>query len=361
MNKKIGIITFHCSYNYGSALQAYALQKYLNKNYSDTKIIDFVLKKNFEQYYIFRYIYYKKIKYFFEDLKYFKKNMRRRKSFIEFKKKYFSLTQKTYYDSKKMGELNNEFDTFICGSDQIWNAACTNGLNPAYFLKFVNNKNKKIAYAPSIAHLNFDEKILQKYKDYISEFDAISVREESTVNILMPLTNKKIEVVLDPTLLLEKNDYMEITQQPKEKKYIFVYMLEDIDLQLINYVKKISENTGLKVIYLLRDDIKEFKNSKNVYGISPNEFLGYIENATYIITNSFHATVFSIIFEKKFCTFKTKLSYSRMVDLLTKLNLSSRIYDENFDMNQDIDYSVVSNLLAKLKQSSVNYLERNLK
>ncbi|HHD2595317.1 TPA: polysaccharide pyruvyl transferase family protein [Clostridium perfringens] len=359
MKQKIGIVTFHCSYNYGSILQTYALQKYISKEFGDVKIINYV-SKDFEQYRLFRYTYYKRPGYFFEDLRYLTKNYRRMRSFKSFSKNYLKLTSNIYYKLESMRELNDEFDAFICGSDQIWNPGCTFGLNPVYFLGFANPNKKRIAYAPSIACNYVSDEILQKFKNYLTYLDSISVREEKGRDILKLATDKTVSVVLDPTLLLDKEDYVELLSDNKNGEYIFVYMLEGIDKKMLEYAEMLSKNKNIPIIYISKNNLSIFSNSKNFYGISPNEFLNLLSNAKYIVTNSFHATVFSIIFEKNFCTFKTETSSSRMVDLLNKLNLNYRLYNELFDIDENINYFEVKENLNSYRRESIKYLEGNL-
>lgn len=358
---KIGIITFHCSYNYGSALQAFALKTVLKNNGYKVNIIDFIYKKDFEQYRLFRTnIYYKRPKAFISDILFYNKNKIRKDNFESFAKKYFNLTQKIYYNYKDMKELNDKFDIFICGSDQIWNLDCTQGVEPAYFLNFANKDKLKIAYAPSLAHVKFAKNYDLDLKNAIKDLDYISVREESTLPLIQPLTEKKISVVLDPTLLLDQKDYELIISQNENKlEYVFVYMLE-YSAELVKYCNEFSSKKGIKVIYIASNKFSGIKG-KNAFGIGPDKFLKYIKEAKYIITNSFHATVFSIIFNKKFVTFTTKKSSSRMVDLLDSLGISERIYNENFNIDKDIDYDMVQKNLIDMRKSSLEYLSKALK
>lgn len=355
---RVGTVTFHRSYNYGSALQAYALQKYLEDTGYEVKIIDFVMPLDFEQYKLFHKQYYKTNKRaFISDIIHFISNYKRKHSFEKFVCKYMHLTSKQYDSSEKMKELNEEFDAFICGSDQIWNFACTRG-EPAYFLDFVNKEKVKIAYSPSIAHKSFDENYDNILTKYLDSFDFISLREESTIPIIKNLVTKSVKVVLDPTLLLKPIDYAELIVYNKNMKenYIFVYMLEQNET-MIEYARKISKKLNCNVVYILRKNIKFSVKAHNVYGCSPNEFLGYIKNATYIITNSFHATVFSVQFCKKFCTFLTQKSGTRMNDLLEKIGLNERIYEEEFSLDKDIDYLYIHKRLDELRYDSERYLQ----
>lgn len=358
---KIGIITFHCSYNYGSVLQAFALKTLLEKKKYVVNVIDFIYKKDFEQYNLFRTsVYSKNPKFFIGDILFLKKNYKRKRNFEIFAKKYFNLTKKKYYNYEDMKELNSEFDIFICGSDQIWNLDCTQGVEPAYFLKFVNKDKLKIAYAPSLAHVKFAKNYDVDLKKAIKDLDYISVREESTLPLIQPLTEKKVSVVLDPTLLLNQKDYESIISQNKNKsEYIFVYMLE-YSVELVKYCNEFSSKKGMKIIYIVNNKFSGIKG-KNAFGIGADKFLKYIKEANYIITNSFHATVFSIIFNKKFVTFTTKKSSSRMVDLLDKLGIPERIYNENFNIDKNIDYDMVQEKLIDMRKSSLEYLSKALK
>lgn len=357
----VGTITFHCSYNYGSALQTFALKALLEKKKYVVNVIDFIHKKDFEQYRLFRTsVYLKNPKSFIGDILFLKKNYKRKRNFEIFAKKYFNLTKKRYYNYKDMKELNNEFDIFICGSDQIWNLDCTQGVEPAYFLKFANKDKLKIAYAPSLAHVKFAKNYDADLKKAIKDLDYISIREESTLPLIQPLTEKKVSVVLDPTLLLDQKDYeLIINQEKQDNEYIFVYMLE-YSAGLVKYCNEFSSKKGIKVIYIASNKFSGIKG-KNVFGIGPDKFLKYIKEAKYIITNSFHATVFSIIFNKKFVTFTTKKSSSRMVDLLDSLGISERIYNENFNIDKEIDYDMVQKNLIDMRKNSLEYLNKALK
>lgn len=361
MVQRIGIITFHCSYNYGSALQAYALKRFLELKGYDVRIINFIFDTDFNQYRLFRTQLYKKnIKALFSDLLFFYKNYKRKKEFMEFAKQNFNLTPNEYHDIVSMKELNKKFDIFICGSDQIWNLDCTQGIVPAYFLQFAEKNKLKIAYAPSLAHTRFSRDYSTELMESIKNIDYLSIREKSTLSLIQPLTKKHVYDVLDPTLLLDKADYEPICSNISNgKAYIFVYMLE-YDEALVSYSNTISRNMNIPIMYIANKKFSGLQG-KNLFGIGPNLFLGYIKNAAYIITNSFHATVFSIIFNKKFITFTTRHSSSRVVDLLHNLGISERIYQSTVDITLEIDYSSVKNRMQNLRKESISYLRHALK
>lgn len=359
--KNIGIITFHCSYNYGSVLQAYALQQYLIKQGYNVKIIDY-RSKNYDMYHLLKLWMLKYPAKLWSENRHLNRLIKRKYNFLHFINENMRLTEKKYLYSDDLTELNDEFDVFIAGSDQIWNPVCTGGVDPNFFLAFVNDKiNKKIAYAPSLAHTSFDDRVLEEMCGYIEKFDGISVREESGKEILKNNIKKNIVVTLDPTMLLEECDYKEIEVQPTfSKSYIFVYMLEKDDQSLIEYVYKISREKNLDIVYIHLNNIFSGKYTHNVYGCKVGEFLWYIKNAYYVVSNSFHATVFSIIYQKKFCTFKTEKSYSRMVGLLNSLGLENRIYWEEFLIENSINYKEVRNKWNVLKNPSADFLTQSI-
>lgn len=359
---KVGIITFFCSYNYGSALQAYALQYFLNKSGCDVNIIDYTYTYDFRQYYLFRtHEYLKRPQAMVADILCFSKNKKRKIAFEDFVNKYFTLT-KRYSDNDDMTELNKDFDAFICGSDQIWNLDCTNGVVPAYFLGFVDDNKNKIAYAPSVAKTKFIRNHDKEVQRYINRLDAISVREKSTVGVFQKVCSKEIKVTVDPTLLLTGTDYDKLLSSgnTKNKNYIFVYMLSK-DERLLNYVSNVAKTMKKEIVYITGKLNRSFGcKAYNVYGCGPEEFLSYIKNADYVITNSFHATVFSVQFHKKFCVFPTKNGGARMIDLLTEIGLEQCIYNSNINIEQDINYEEVEIKLSGLRESSIEFLRSAL-
>ncbi len=358
MNNSVGIITFHCAYNYGSALQAFALKEYVSELGFNTSIIDYVDEQDFEQYRLFRtksYIHYPK--FILSDIILFPNHLKRKLAFNYFAKSKLDLTISRFSDCEQLKALNSIMDIFICGSDQIWNLDCTGGIRPAFFLEFAADDKRKIAYAPSLAHAKFRKDYSEELKPLLARIDYLSVREKSSVEYVQSIAGRRVEQVIDPTLLLEKKQYSKIEEKIREKEpYVFVYMIEKNN-DLIQYSEEFAKHKKLKLIFLTLSSVTRIKG-KNVYGISPGEFVSYIKNAEYVITNSFHATVFSILYEKKFMTFKTGLSASRMVDLLSELKLTDRLKKERVD--DEIDYDDARMRLSRLKENSAKYLKNAL-
>lgn len=355
----IGIITFHCSYNYGSALQAYALQVAIGKLGHAATIIDY-RSKNFDSYRLFRL---RRPKNMLKMLHDYPHNKVRKKSFERFSARYFNLTSETYSykNEKNLCALSDKFDSFVCGSDQIWNLDCTGGVVEPFFLSFAGAK-RRISYAPSLAHTsfrpeNFDKK---KVSGLLSKFDCLSVREEETVPLFQPLVDKLIDVVLDPTLLLNAEDYAAMTSEEIiEGDYIFMYLLRECP-ELIESTVALAGATGMKVAYISEKNL-DIPNSVNLFGVGPEEFISLIAHSSLVLTNSFHATVFSVQFHKTFRVYATDKSGARMRDLLSNIGLADRCVDVMCaDDVAPCDWSDVDVLLDSLREHSWAYLRKAL-
>ena len=355
---RVGIITFHCSFNYGSALQAYALQTAVEMTGNTSTIIDY-RSPDFDQYKLLPFSHPRRMA---RNLLSFNGMMRRCMGFRSFWKKKFRLTTERY-DSRTVSSpsLVDQFDAFICGSDQIWNLDCTHGVVEPFFLSFAGNK-RRIAYAPSLAHTSFDEKYFdrQKIAELLAKFDYISVREEETVQLFQPLVDKEIEVTLDPTLLLDADCYSDIIgPRVQDGPFIFVYLLRECP-ELIESASKISEKRNVTVIYVSEIDLP-IPNSTNLFGAGPDTFLSLISNAEIVLTNSFHATVFSILFHTPFRVFACDKSSSRMRELLKKLGIPERCaLSVDTSPVVDVEWEAIDRSLADLRKSSWDFLRRAL-
>ena len=354
---KIGIITFHCSFNYGSVLQAYALQRTLTELGFDSKIIDFI-SNDFDQYRIFPLNHPRLL---LQNLLRLHGLMKRRHRFHKFQSEYLMLTGSSYSSSTDLTPLVDKFDIFVCGSDQIWNLDCTRGVVGPYFLSFAGDK-RRVAYAPSLAHTSFKPEFFDKKKvsELLSKFDYLSVREEETVPVFQPLVDKKIEVVLDPTLLLDASAYTDMVgKRIQEAPYIFVYLLRDCP-ELVESAIAMADLSGMTGYYVSESRLP-IPNSRNLFGIGPEEFVSLIAHANVVLANSFHSTVFSILFHRSFRVFATDGSASRMRDLLAKLGIPERCSDKvDSSLITDVDWNGVERRLGELRKGSCDYLRRAL-
>lgn len=334
---KVGIITFHKAENFGSALQAYALSEQVKMYGHHVDVIDFVLDSDMLQYQLFRTKMYKESKKsFVADILYLSRNMQRKRRFRQFRNQYLSLTGKTYQLKDSLEELNTEYDCFICGSDQIWNLNCTQMFVPPFFLSFAKKNKLKIAFAPSMP-CEVKEEYFGDLRTYIERLDYVSVREKQSITFLTDKVkvNKVIEHAMDPTLLLPAEHYIKEfslarNDGGRKEKYIFVYILGDRESakNIASHARELAKQVNCSIKYVYSRHLKEIGQAQYCYGSGPREFLELIYNATYVLTNSFHATVFSVLYEKKMCVFPREGSSSRMEELLHNLGLEKRLYRE---------------------------------
>lgn len=363
---KVGVVTFHNAHNYGASLQAWALQRVLKNLGTEPGIIHYhpesidrlyvppkqnTLKKKLK--YILKENYRNRVKD--QVYKYHKYN--------KFIRDNFNLIGDfTEYDELKKANLN--LDAYITGSDQVWNSDHTNGFDPAYMLDFAEEGKLKISYAASVGREYILPQYREQFKESLKTYTSISVREASARPAITALTDKPVSVVLDPTLLLDRKDYEDLKVPGKIKeRYILVYMME-ANKDLIRFANKLSVATGIPIIQ--RKPLGIFRNElASYYTDEAGEFLGEIENAEYVLTNSFHATVFSLIYEKPFISMLHTSTGARTRDLLKTVGLESHIlYDpsEFHDMKQfEIkDKEQLRGRIKELQKDSYEFLQNAL-
>lgn len=360
---RIGVITFHAAENFGSALQAFALCSVLRRLGNEVKLIDYRYTNDLRQYNCFRTnIYKERPKAILGDVLYFPYNFKRKHRFEKFRDKYFEMTETEYRDFDNLDALNNQFDCFVCGSDQIWNTNCLGCVVEPYFLGFASEDKRKIAYAPSMpSDINKDF-----YADVIrlvNDLSFVSVRELKTSEILKDKlgVDKDISVVLDPTLLLEEKDYIKTFDLQNDKgNYIFLYILGDDpqNILMINEAKRLASKHHINIKYVYIRRIKQLKTADFCLGIGPVDFLQLIYNARFVVTDSFHATVFSLIFGKIFLTYGRKGSESRTLQLLENVNLKNHYFSSQIgDWDEDdYDKEYVTAAIKKQAKESLCFL-----
>lgn len=346
---KTGILTFHSAYNFGASLQAWALQTTLEKLGAQPYIINYrpAIIDN-----LYNPLANK------TGLK--KSRLLRRMINPEQMQrvtKYEGFIQNELHligEAHSYEELQNEnfaLDACIVGSDQVWNVQHTGG-DSAYFLDFFGGNVKKISYAASIGTDYILPSYYEEFRMGLQKFDHISVRESSAVPVLGDLTDKPIQVVLDPTLLLDVEEYEKIKNKVHyDEKYILVYMMEYNPkvVELANYASRLL---GIPVVQ--RRPKKIFMNElKSCYTYTPGEFLSCVEQAEMVITNSFHGTVFSILYGKPFVSMLHTDTGSRTVDLLQTLGLESHLLIDS-DKRAFIDKMNFSNKKEVHEKINVN-------
>lgn len=375
----IGILNLHVTPNYGANILAYALQSKIQELCPEREV--FTIKTDFKPPALSKTQKIKKLidtqKYFFGKLGFIKYIDRtisstytkitkkenpesvkeRLKKFDKFRKDYLNLTVpcSCAEDIKNNVPIN----TFVVGSDIVWNPE--RAKKPGCFFCKDLTEFKTISYAASIS--TDDKDILLPLKDVYREnlnyMDMISVREESSMEFIQSLTDKKVYHCCDPAFFLSKQEYRNIAEKSDVKKadlpYIYVYVLDKCP-SAIKYAKKLSKRTGLGIYYYCSFHKAPEKNSVFCDTDGPAEFLSRIINAEYVITNSFHCAIFSIIFERKFKVFSREEQNLKLTALLDKLNLSKR-YDSVTDIDEPIDWKNTETRINSLKLSSEDYLK----
>ena len=367
---KIKTITCHHVYNVGASLQAFALQHYLESIGHETEIIDFK-PPYLSRHYSLRAVNSKRydrpvLRLLYLAAKFPRRlkalRSKKKQEFDEFRKNYLKLTKKTYHSNEELKEDCPAADAYIAGSDQIWNPLFENGKDPAFFLDFVNN-GKRIAYAASFAvdGLPKDLTYRQFVTEKLSQFDAVSVREKSGVKILESL-GLVGEEVCDPVFLLSSRTWEEtINTAGSPPKYVFLYDFDNSPL-IASLVKTLAEKQGLRIKSYFSCSYAEQSDESG-----PLEFLNNILNAELVISNSFHATAFSLIFHKDFLVIGRKEAInSRMKDLLENLELEDRFIESEKELSSQlnqvrpIDWEKIDRLLAEQITKSKAFLQNAL-
>lgn len=350
----IGIITYHRAINYGAILQTYALQNYLTNHFDrETYVIDYLSKKIDSDYstkYTMKSIVKKFLVGRYEDIT--------KKKFESFMMNNLVLSKS--FDADTISNVSNLYDVYFTGSDQVWNYK-GNNFDSNYFLNFVSDINKRNSYAASIGMSSIPQEYNSFYYENLKKMNMISVREKSAKRIIDEFNlNKTVQVVVDPTLLLNKNDWFKLIKDKIEKQtkqeYILIYSFSLSD-SLYKLAIDLSKKTGLP-IYSITNSPKNWRGIKKITGVGPLDFLSLFFNAKYILTNSFHGTAFAINFNKVFwvdlSTSVNKAVTSRITDLLEELNIKER--SNLVPDNLIIDYNLVNSKLELMREKSNHFL-----
>ena len=351
---EVGILTFQYpeNRNFGASLQSYAHLILIKKINSNVKIIN---------YYKNNYSIKSKIISLLEN-----------KNFIDFNKKFLKLTCKINLN-EDLKFLNKEFDIFIVGSDQVWRDRYLNKKTKHYFFDFVDDDKKKIAYAASFG-VDFwegDEKITEEIKLLIKRFDSISVREESGIDICKNTFGIDNAVcVLDPTLMISREDYQPILDDWQDKSHLkkkyIAHMLLDDTAELKKESQNIADYLKADINYIKGKSFKIFGRDITFYN-KVSQWLTYLKDAELVITDSFHCTVFSLIFHKKFVVVANpERGIARLETLLGKVGLQDRLFIDIKDVMKSgilakkIDYNEVDKKLEVHRKYSMNFLKKAL-
>ena len=356
---KLGIITYHRAVNYGAVLQAYALNRYINELCIPSEIIDYRCDYIEDLYSLSKkHQHDNSLKQLIRYLLEYKFKKKCGARFQKFRKSELGLSDMSY-NKDEIANTNSIYDLFLTGSDQVWNYACTN-YDKAYFLDFVDDSCKKNSYAASFGFDEIPQEIKEEYSNLLGDFKNISVREDDGVRIVNELIFKNAVHTLDPTLLLTADEWASIIPKaPLKKNYILVYTF-GLTENIINQAKALSKLTGLRILRISNGIYKNNSGIKYIRAVGPIEFLNLFKNASYIITNSYHGTLFSINFNKKF--FLERLDEvnlnTRVNSILTLLCLKDRLIPGcDSDLLREINYEKVNEIIQQERIKSTNFLK----
>lgn len=362
--KKISIITLSNVVNYGSVLQAYALQEKIKDYNFDVEIINYYPKRLS----IFGML--KRIKdknkklknpilLFIARIIILPSYVKRFSVFNKFRKKYFKSTKYKYRCDEDFIRSPIISDAFCTGSDQVWNSGWNEGISKPFYLTF--STKYKFSYAASFGKSEITDDEIRCIKPYLSNYKHISVREQSGLKILEKMGIVGTNVV-DPTLLLTGNDWSKLASNKyKGKKYILMYNLNR-NKRLSEYAKIISKKTGLKLIYISYNYHEFFKYGHMACNIKVEDFLSLIKYAKFVLTDSFHATAFSLNFNKNFYIIYPGKYSTRLQSILEITGLTNRVIESlnNINVNENINYNYVNEILDKERDKSNNFLKQCL-
>lgn len=349
------VVTTYYKTNFGASLQAYALQSFLKNNGHNASLLNYC-KKDEELYWspwtlkgsvsnLLKIIHYKSLN-------------RKLSRFKSFRTDLLDETSE-YYSCEDVDANPPNADIFITGSDQVWNLRNCDEL---YFLPYAKKRNiKTIAYAPSIGEYDLSIEQEEAFRRLIKNIDYISAREKNVVELLAKVSDSKCEIVLDPVFLLTREDWERIISKPLIKgDYIFSYTTSRRAF-FEDSLYKICKKENLKSIFLPCESpiSRGLIRSKVIWDAGPLEFLNYLYHAKAVCTNSFHATAFSIIFNKSFLAFPHKgTKDNRIMNILNKFGLEDRfssVDNPKYDVF-GTDFTVANSNLLELRKSSVDYL-----
>lgn len=366
---KVYTVTFHANSNYGAKLQAFALAKFLNNQKDiDCEVLNYNYPRSDASWKLFP-----KPKSFRDLLKniYLALHVR---YVIEIKKKHRKLrdfvaqnlpvSKEVYYRSKLLQNVPLA-DAFVCGSDQIWNLSRTR--DSTFFLDFVKKGTaKKISYAASISE-PWTKDDIEIVKPWLNEFDGLSIREEGNLPQLREiLPAKKPIVVCDPVFLLSKHEWdtFSSTQLCPQEPYIFCYFI-GVDSLVMDTVAKVRKICGYKLVYLKINSKDHFHSDKTIIAANPKDFVGLIKNASFVVTNSFHASSFSLIFKKDFVCIPRKKDNERILSLMKKFKFSDVFMTKEkleklTKEDLKVDYSLTDAAYTEFTDFSKKYLLNSL-
>ena len=358
---RIYTITCHDVYNAGASLQTFALERYLQNKGNDVWILDYkpdYLSSHYSLTRVNNPLYDKPIVrelYILAKLpvRLKRKKSRKKTEFDQFKNEYLRCSDRIYSSYEELVSDPPECDVLIAGSDQIWNPLFNNGKDPSFFLQFGDEKIRRISYAASFAVDSLPDDDMKRMKDWLNIFNNISVREQSGIKLLKQMGYTG-EVVCDPVFLLDREVWQQFANPKLENKHIFVY-----DFDHSSIIRELTES--------LNDEIVSYFPMHGITTVDESGPIGFLHNiasSKLIISNSFHATAFALLFNIPFFVVERQENINaRMYDLLNAVGLDDRIVRTVHDTEsmKPINWEEVNQSLKLIIEKSKNYLDIALK
>jgi len=377
MSKKVGIITLNGYFNYGNRLQNYAVEQVLKSlgfevktiiNHTSTNrssnknILDKISTlESIDTKKIMKEIK-NKAKYYLNKRKIDNYKTKKRELFKKFSADYLNETDYSISKNNIPDDFSDRFDYFVTGSDQVWNPYYIRRHSSINFLTFAS-KEKRIAFAPSFGVSKIPLEDKKNFKKWISEMNMLSVREYEGSKIIKDLTGREAEVLVDPTMVLKRKNWLSLSKedpQIPDNDYLMTYILGELSREKKKEIRNFAKKNDLDIVDLA------VKKGWSDYIVGPKEFIDYINSASAIFTDSFHGTIFSILFKTPFVTFRRRGSHSmisRINTLFSKFDMKDRLEDEiKLTKNEvmDIDFSHTDEILEKERKKTYDYLEKAL-
>lgn len=362
---KIALVTIHRANNYGAVLQAYATQKVLSQ-FGDVCVLDYkniYINQTLESLRVGKGI--RSILRFSKDVVRFFPRRRVIRKFHDFIQSKLNLYP---FDFNSLSQIENNFDVFVTGSDQVWNPTTVSFdrvYDKVYLLDFVRSK-RKISYASSMGSYKLTAQDEKQLSHYLSSYDYLSARENGTAEKLSRLTGKSVSHLLDPTLLLSKKEWLSsfnCVQDRIEGDYVLVFALKK-DPLFKKAVKAISTRLGKKVVAVDQETLLGFDVDEHLLDVGPEEFLSIFSQAKFVITNSFHGTAFAANFGIPFAAVMPPSGGNRVESLLGAIGLNHRLVRSEADFNQIVDmpceFIEAHKMLDSLRDGSMRYLKKAL-
>lgn len=377
--KRVAILTFIKVFNYGAELQAYALSQAIAKLGVNVEVLDLSIKdidnKGFKRLYrmglsdvrpFINTLLSKTLTLIMSQMFRGRKESKK-KHFDMFYRQHMSFSAFKYKAFIELYQNNFDYDIAVVGSDQVWNYAFPFSVEP-FLLTFTSSRVKKVAYAASIGRNSIPDYLRPCYKKALDSFDFISVREKTAKNILESSIGISSKVALDPTLLLTQEEWLERLALTKKKNgYLLIYMLMQ-STELLHLATTMAKEYNFRIIQILSSPyvFNPHKDVSYVYDAGPKEFVELFSNASFVLTSSFHGTAFAVNFNIPFYSFvkSRRSNNSRIIDLLSDLQLSNRIVNDNELPSKvdwlSIDFTKANEILEMKREESIGYLKDNI-